>query len=199
VNCHFPRCICTALVWPKKGKAAGHSKSLFSPNELKSVQLASSPNNLDSFADLGSGVDGPDLGTLNPDLLGAVMSIFRFAREAVRLPSHFSIALGLAFALVASSFAVTVRAEDTHEVEISIKNHKFEPNALKLPIGKPIKISIKNLDASPEEFESHDLGFEKVIAGNSGATIRLKPLKPGTYMFFGEYHQDTALGHIVAE
>jgi plastocyanin len=183
----------------KKRQFARHSESPFSRSELKSVQLGTSPNNLDSFADLGSVADGPDLGTLNPDLLGAVMSIFRFAREAVRLPSLFSIAFGLAVALVASSSAVSVQAEDTHEVEISIKNHKFEPDALKLPVGKPIKISIKNLDASPEEFESHDLGFEKVIAGNSGATIRLKPLKPGTYMFFGEYHQDTALGHIVAE
>lgn len=90
-------------------------------------------------------------------------------------------------------------AEDEHAVEISIKNHKFEPDALKLPAGKPIKITVKNLDATPEEFESYELGFEKIIAGNSSAIIRLKPLKPGTYMFFGEFHQDTALGHIVAE
>jgi plastocyanin len=95
--------------------------------------------------------------------------------------------------------AANVRAEDTHEVEISIKDHKFDPPSLKLPVGKPIKISVKNLDATPEEFESHDLGFEKVIAGNSSAVIRVKPLKPGTYMFFGEFHQDTALGHVVAE
>ena len=52
---------------------------------------------------------------------------------------------------------------------------------------------------TPEEFESYELGFEKIIAGNSSAIIRLKPLKPGTYMFFGEFHQDSALGHIVVE
>jgi hypothetical protein len=90
-------------------------------------------------------------------------------------------------------------AEEEHAVEISIKDHKFNPESLKLPIGKPIKITVKNLDASPEEFESYELGFEKIIAGNSSAIIRVKPLKPGTYMFFGEFHQDTALGHIVAE
>ncbi len=86
-----------------------------------------------------------------------------------------------------------------HEVEISIKDHKFEPEALKLPVGKPIKITVKNLDPTPEEFESDDLGFEKIIPGNTTAIVRLKPLKPGTYIFFGEFNMDTALGHIVAE
>lgn len=125
------------------------------------------------------------------------MSHTPFAHRAVRaFPSFAVLSVSvLAFAMGASG----ARAEDTHEVEISIKNHKFEPASLKLPTGKPIKILVKNLDASPEEFESHDLGFEKVIAGNSSATVRVKPLKPGTYIFFGEYHQDTALGHVVAE
>jgi plastocyanin len=127
------------------------------------------------------------------------MSISRFAR-AERVSS--STFLGLASLLaLASVFACAsgAKAGDTHEVEVSIKDHKFDPPKLTLPIGKPIKILVKNLDATPEEFESHDLGFEKVIAGNSAAIIRVKPLKPGTYMFFGEYHEDTALGHIVAE
>jgi plastocyanin domain-containing protein len=121
------------------------------------------------------------------------------ARLAVRL-SPVAVLPLLMFCLTAvATWVTTARAEDTHEVEISIKDHKFEPASLKLPTDKPIKILVKNLDPSPEEFESHDLGFEKVIAGNSSATIRVKPLKPGTYMFFGEYHEDTALGHIVAE
>ncbi|SFV25670.1 cupredoxin domain-containing protein [Hyphomicrobium facile] len=95
--------------------------------------------------------------------------------------------------------ASEVQAAEEHAIEISIKDHKFEPDSLKLPAGKPIKITVKNLDATPEEFESYELGFEKIIAGNSSAIIRLKPLKPGTYMFFGEFHQDSALGHIVVE
>jgi plastocyanin len=93
----------------------------------------------------------------------------------------------------------SANASDEYEVEVSIKDHKFEPAELKLPTGKSIKISVKNLDASAEEFESKDLGFEKVIAGNSDATIRLKPLEAGTYIFYGEYHEDTAQGHIIAE
>jgi hypothetical protein len=128
------------------------------------------------------------------------MSISRSARSSARF-SSLSCALFVSLLAVGGVFvsALAVAASDEHEVEISIKDHKFDPPALKLPIGKPIKISVKNLDASPEEFESHDLGFEKVIAGNSSAVIRVKPLKPGTYIFFGEYHQDTAFGHVVAE
>ena len=121
------------------------------------------------------------------------------ARLAVRLSPVAVLPLLMFCIMAAATWATTARAEDTHEVEISIKDHKFEPASLKLPPDKPIKILVKKLDPSPEEFESHDLGFEKVIAGNSSATIRVKPLKPGTYMFFGEYHEDTALGHIVAE
>jgi hypothetical protein len=128
------------------------------------------------------------------------MSISRSAHVSARFPS-LSSALLVSFLAVGGVLVsvLAVAASDEHQVEILIKDHKFDPPALKLPIGKPIKISVKNLDASPEEFESHDLGFEKVIAGNSSAIIRVRPLKPGTYIFFGEYHQDTALGHIVAE
>lgn len=128
------------------------------------------------------------------------MSISFSARNFARFPSFLAAALAAIVAFGGAWMSVSaVQASDEHEVEISIKDHKFDPPSLKLPIGKPIKISVKNLDASPEEFESKDLGIEKVIAGNSAATIRLKPLKPGTYMFIGEYHEDTALGHIVAE
>jgi Cupredoxin-like domain len=129
------------------------------------------------------------------------MSTSFFARSIARSPTLFSVFLASLLALGGASIwpSGAGASEEVHEVEISIKDHKFEPSALKLPVGKPIKISVKNLDASPEEFESHDLGFEKVIAGNSNAIIRVKPLKPGTYIFFGEYHQDTAFGHVVAE
>lgn len=95
--------------------------------------------------------------------------------------------------------AAPARAAEELIIEISIKDHKFAPDAVKLPAGKSAKLVVKNLDATPEEFESNDIGFEKVIAGNSEATIRVKPLEAGTYIFFGEFHMDTALGHIVVE
>ncbi len=128
------------------------------------------------------------------------MSFPPHGRHTALINTSFALlfAASLAFAGACYS-ALSAMASEEHEVEISIKDHKFEPAELKLPTGKTIKISIKNLDASAEEFESKDLGFEKVIAGNSDATIRLKPLEAGTYIFYGEYHEDTAQGHIIAE
>jgi plastocyanin len=90
-------------------------------------------------------------------------------------------------------------AEEEAEVTISLKDHKFDPAEIKVPAAKAIKLTVKNLDATPEEFESHPLGVEKVIAGNGTATIRLKPLAKGSYAFVGEYHEETAKGKIVAE
>lgn len=83
--------------------------------------------------------------------------------------------------------------------EISIKNHLFEPAELVVPAGKKIKLRVKNLDATPEEFESYTLNREKIIRGNGSAVIFIGPLKPGSYKYFGEFHQDTAQGVIVAK
>ena len=118
-----------------------------------------------------------------------------------RMPDRrqLSAAGGLALAALAMGLASAAMAADEVEVTISIKDHKFEPAEVKVPAGKAIKLTVKNLDATPEEFESHPLGVEKVIAGNATATIRLKPLAKGSYAFVGEYHEETAKGTIVAE
>jgi hypothetical protein len=42
-------------------------------------------------------------------------------------------------------------------------------------------------------------GVEKVIAGNSEATIQLRALQPGRYRFFGEFNEKTAQGVLVVE
>jgi hypothetical protein len=65
--------------------------------------------------------------------------------------------------------------------------------------GKPIQLLVKNNDSTPEEFDSHDLKTEKVIAAGASSVIRLRSLAPGRYKFSGEYHSDTAKGVLVAE
>src|SRR5574338_894207 len=66
-------------------------------------------------------------------------------------------------------------AEDA-EATLSIKDHKFEPVELVVPAGKRIKLTVKNLDSTPEEFESHELRREKVIPGGAEAVIYVGPL-----------------------
>ena len=84
-------------------------------------------------------------------------------------------------------------------VEITIKDHKFSPSEVHIPANTRVKLVVSNEDATAEEFEGEDFKAEKVIAGNSKATIWVGPFKPGRYEFVGEFHEDTAKGELVAE
>jgi len=88
---------------------------------------------------------------------------------------------------------------DAQSFTVTIKNHKFSPSELKVPAGKRITVTVVNDDPTPEEFESHELKFEKVIPGKSKGIVRFGPLTKGRYPFFGEYHEDTAKGAVVVE
>lgn len=103
----------------------------------------------------------------------------------------------LVSALLVAGYAATASGETT--LQLSIKDHRFEPSSLTAKAGEPIAITVKNLDATPEEFESKALKIEKVVSGNGEITVRLRPLKPGRYAFAGEYHEDTAKGELIVE
>jgi len=85
------------------------------------------------------------------------------------------------------------------DYSLIIKDHRFSPSELTVPAGKKIKLLIENQDATPEEFESHSLNREKIIAGNGKITIYLGPLEAGNYPFMGEFNEATAKGLIVAK
>ena len=88
-------------------------------------------------------------------------------------------------------------ADDVYTIQI--KDHRFVPEKLEVPAGKKIKLLIENTDATPEEFESHALNREKVIVGNSKATIYIGPLAAGSYAYYGEFNAATAQGIIIAK
>ncbi len=104
----------------------------------------------------------------------------------------------LAAALVFAASA-SAHAAEPKTVELVIKDHKFTPAEVKVPANEKVTLIVKNQDATPEEFESHDLKREKVIKANSEAKILVGPLKPGTYKFVGEFNEATAKGQIIAE
>jgi len=85
------------------------------------------------------------------------------------------------------------------EAEILIRNHRFDPATLNVPAGERIRLAVRNMDATPEEFESYELNREKVVPGNTTIHIFIGPLQPGTYPFFGEFHPATARGRIIAK
>jgi len=96
------------------------------------------------------------------------------------------LSLSFAAALLA---AVSSTALANDVVNLTIKDHKFSPQGVTIPAGKRVKFVVKNLDATPAEFESDDFKAEKVIPGGEEAEILIGPLKAGTYEFHDEYHE----------
>jgi hypothetical protein len=92
----------------------------------------------------------------------------------------------------------TTAVADVLEFHLVVHNHRFEPTTLAVPAGQKIKLVVENLDATPEEFESHALKREKLVPGKSKAIVMIGPLKPGSYSFYGEFNPQTATGSIVA-
>jgi hypothetical protein len=94
--------------------------------------------------------------------------------------------------------AIAVAGEDP-EYLLRIKDHRFIPAELEVPAGKKIKLIVKNEDPTPEEFESHSLNREKVIAGGRQGIVYIGPLSPGKYDIFGDFFPQTVQGMIVVK
>ena len=114
----------------------------------------------------------------------------------IRLPAYLFLVLACAPALALS----TAAGAEPMEVHITIKDHRFEPEKIEVPAGQRLKLIVKNADTTPEEFESKVLRIERVILGGQSATFNVRPLNKGqTYKFFGEFHEDTAQGALIAK
>ena len=109
------------------------------------------------------------------------------------------VGLALVLGLVAGAPAVQAQAPAPPEIALTIEQHKFSPEQIKVKAGAPFVLVITNKDSTPEEFESKDLKMEKVIHGGKTLKVRVPALKAGSYGFVGEYHEKTAKGKIVAE
>ena len=103
-----------------------------------------------------------------------------------------AVSVGCAFLLMAAS----AWADD---LVLTLKDHKFTPQQLVIPAGQKVRITVKNMDNTPSEFESYDLNREKVVKGGEEITVLIGPLDPGTYGFFDDFHKDTTSGTIKAQ
>jgi hypothetical protein len=107
------------------------------------------------------------------------------------MPVTRNIVKNVAAALVLAAACFPAGAQQAASVSISVKNHRFQPAEIHAPAKVPIELRVKNLDPTPMEFESVSLRVEKVVTGNSEGIIRLRPLEPGRYNFFDDFHQET--------
>jgi len=106
---------------------------------------------------------------------------------------------GFAVAILLAAVGMPSAQALAQEFNLVIRNHKFDPQELRVPAGKRVSIYVANEDPTPEEFESATLKVEKIIPAKSKGLVRIGPLAPGRYEFIGDFHADTAKGVIIAE
>lgn len=108
---------------------------------------------------------------------------------------------GIAVPAVLFAAAPARAAEAPAEIALTIENHKFQPDEIRVKAGKPFVLVVTNNDATPEEFESKSLRLEKVIPAGKTLRLRVPALKAGTYDFIGEYNEKKhgTKGWIIAE
>ncbi|PWC32323.1 cupredoxin domain-containing protein [Azospirillum sp. TSO35-2] len=110
------------------------------------------------------------------------------------------LAAACALALFGATLATAAPARaDDAPVTIVIKDHKFQPAEVKIPANKRVTLLVDNQDATSEEFESGEMKVEKIVGGRKQIKVMVGPLKPGRYPFFGEFHEATAQGAVIAE
>jgi hypothetical protein len=89
-------------------------------------------------------------------------------------------------------------AQQRTTIQLTLKNHRFEPAEPQAPAGQPLIILLRNLDQTPAEFESKTLRVEKVVVGGGQVNINIRPLAAGRYRFFDDFHEETQ-GFLVVE
>jgi Cupredoxin-like domain len=101
------------------------------------------------------------------------------------------VVLAITLALAAGATGTGFGAEP---VQLTLKDHHFEPAAISAPPNERFRIEVANQDPTPAEFESSDLRAEKIIVPGGRISVMVGPLKPGSYAFFDDYNPDLAKG-----
>lgn len=84
-------------------------------------------------------------------------------------------------------------------IKIELKNRTMNPNVIEVAANTAFTIEVNNTDNTAEEFESNSLKIEKIIPPKRSAKFKVKPLSPGEYEIFGEFHMDTCQGKIIVK
>jgi hypothetical protein len=107
--------------------------------------------------------------------------------------------VAVAAALVSLGVAGPAVAEDVPDAMIVLKGDAFTPSEVRVKAGKPLVLSFTNNEAAAAEIEGKELKIEKVVPPGETLVARVRPLKPGRYLFVNEFREDVAKAYIVAE
>lgn len=90
-------------------------------------------------------------------------------------------------------------ADDKYTVELQMKDGQMTPLILHAPANKIIRIHVTNVGTGPVEFESTQLVKEKVLAPGASSVVVIAPKKPGTYVFFDDFHLNHPQGKLIVQ
>lgn len=102
------------------------------------------------------------------------------------------------FALLGAAFAVPAYA-DAPTFTIEFHDGKLAPVLIQVPANAQVRIELKNTGKTPAEFESHKLHIEKVVVPHSTSVVILRPLDPGKYGYFDDFHENAPKGVLIAK
>lgn len=95
--------------------------------------------------------------------------------------------------------ATLARAVETAAFEIVARDGRLFPERLDVPAGVRLRLTLRNEERAPVEFENLELRVEKVLAPDAAATIHVQPLKPGSYTLIDDFHADTGKMLLIAK
>ena len=100
--------------------------------------------------------------------------------------------------LVTVMFPAGARGDDT-VIELRFENLRFMPQTITVPANQPVTLRITNASKEAIEFESFKLNREKVVGPGETINVRLPALRPGSYDFYDDFHQDVPAGSIIVK
>ena len=116
-------------------------------------------------------------------------------KRLVALPLLVVLALAILGAIVPAARA----ADKPTDIPLTAANQKFDPAEIKVKAGQPFVLVVTNNDPKKAiEVENKDLRIEKVVPAGKTVNIRVRALKPGTYVFVDDFNH-AAQVKIVAE
>ncbi len=104
-----------------------------------------------------------------------------------------------AFALLGLVSADLANADDLTTYAITLQNHQFTPAEIHVPTGKPFIVVITNANDGPDEFEMLFPARERPLEPGQQGKVKIGPLNPGRFPFFGESDPDNETGAFISE
>lgn len=96
-------------------------------------------------------------------------------------------------------FSTAAHADNKYNLELTMKDGEMTPLELHAPAGQIIRIQVHNVGKGPVEFESTQLVKEKVLAPGASSVVVIAPKKPGTYIFFDDFHLNRPQGKLIVQ